>query len=276
MSRSGDRSRGKSRTFAGNHQRSWLWGRHAVEETLAGGRWPVLSLTIDEQRRSDFSDLMQSAEQSGLRFDFASPERLTQLCGSSDHQGVIIRLGEFPCFDLTDLRQSASDALVAPRTSASAVTTAGFQPMYVLCDRIQDAHNFGAILRCCDAMAANGVIIGSSQQATPTPHVARSSAGAVNHIDLFRVDCLVEAVEQMAQLGFAIVGATEKTQQSLWECNLRQPVVLVVGTESTGIGTELLQRCSTQVAIPMMGRVNSLNAAVAVGILLAEIRRQQH
>lgn len=264
------RRRQQSSSFAANHQRSWLWGRHAVYETLAAERWPITDLLLDERRLADHAAIQALAARQGLRCEQVTADRLQQLSGAADHQGVIARLGELPCEGHRSLVDAAS------RLLEMAVTpTNGCQPLFVLSDRIQDAHNFGAILRCCDAMAVDGVIIGTSQQVQPTPHVIRASAGAINHQRLFRVDSLIEAARELHASGYAIVAATEKSEQSLWATDLNCPIVLIVGTEATGIQDDLLNLCSHRIAIPMLGRVNSLNAAVAVGILLAETRRQQ-
>ena len=174
-------------------------------------------------------------------------------------------MGEFPCGTLDALKARFVDA---PHAGATA-------PLFVICDRIQDAYNFGAILRCCDAMKVDSVIIGERSQASITPHVARSSAGAVNYQSIFRVRELTAAVDVLKSSGVMVVAATEKASTTLWEANLRQPVAFVIGTESTGIAPELLSMCDLQVSIPMLGRVNSLNAAVAAGIVLCECRRQQ-
>jgi 23S rRNA (guanosine2251-2'-O)-methyltransferase len=109
-----------------------------------------------------------------------------------------------------------------------------------------------------------------------TPHVARSSAGAVNYLDLFRVDELADLLQSLKDVGVLIVAATEKASTPLWQAGLGVAVAIVVGSEAAGIRPELLEICDCHVSIPMLGQVTSLNAAVAAGVLMYEVRRQHH
>ncbi len=264
-----DNSSRPTREFAGSHQRSWLWGHHAVLETLAAGRWPVIELFADPQLPPDVLQKVRTAAAvHRLPVQAADSRRLEQLCRQPDHQGLLARMGEFPCESLETLQSFVHSLLL--QTPAEN----GTPPLFVLCDRLQDAHNFGAILRCCDAVQADGVIIGEREQVMVTPHVARASSGAVNHLRLFRIASLTEAFNQFQSAGYQIVAASEKSSTLLWDTPLKGPLVLVIGSEARGIDAELLARCQVRVAIPMLGQVSSLNAAVAAGILLYECRRQ--
>ncbi|MCA9009769.1 MAG: 23S rRNA (guanosine(2251)-2'-O)-methyltransferase RlmB [Planctomycetaceae bacterium] len=265
------RKRRFSSRLAGNHQKSWLWGRHAVLETLRAGRWPVTELHVDAGLMpTDITEVQQLATSRDIPLEFNDAERLTELCQTYEHQGFLARMGEFPCEDLESLLLMAS-TLTNKSTQETPVLPASF----VVCDRIQDAYNFGAILRSCDAMKLDGIVIGDRYQSAITPHVARSSAGAVNHQRIFRVPQLTVAVEMLKQSKYQIIAASEKSATTVWNCDFSQPTVMLIGSESTGVAPELLALCDTHVSIPMLGGVNSLNAAVAAGIVLYECRRQQ-
>lgn len=265
MSRNaGNRGKRTGPDYAGSHQRSWLWGRYAVMETLTAARWPVLELLVaSELPLIDRQQVAALAAPHGLPLQTVSSARLQQLCHQPDHQGLLARMGPFPYADRAAL-------LTAARRTA----TTGSSGLFVLCDRLQDPHNFGAILRCCDAVAADGIIVGQTGQTPVTSHVARASSGAVNHLQLFQIPSLVDGLQSMQQQGFRAVAATEKAQGSLWQADLSGPIVLLIGSEATGISPQLLQQCDLQVGIPMLGKVGSLNAAVAAGILLYECRRR--
>lgn len=240
-------------------------------ETLKAGRWPVVELLAADDLAEDDLDLLhQLAMTQDLTGEFVPSSRLTQLCGNADHQGMLARMAEFPCGDAQTLNQFVTERLIGSRS-----TLAGAVPLFVICDGLQDAHNFGAVLRCCDGVVADAVVIASRNQAAVTPHVARSSAGAVNHLNLFRVDDLVTTAAGLKSQGIALVAASEKSQQSIWAANLCLPAAIVIGSESAGISPDLLALCDLQLGIPMLGQVGSLNAAVAAGILLYETRRQQ-
>ncbi len=270
------RKRGSHSGLAGNHQRSWLWGRHAVLETLKAGRWPIVELFVDSnQPEPELADVQRLAEPLEIAVELADADRLTQLSQTYEHQGFLARMGEFPCEDSASLMLAARTATQLAASNSAAAGSSALSPLFVVCDRIQDAHNFGAILRSCDAMKLDGIVIGERYQSSITPHVARSSAGAVNHQRIFRVPLLTEAIVMLKQAEFQIIAASEKSATMVWEVDLARPTVVLIGSETSGIASELLALCDTHVAIPMLGGVNSLNAAVAAGIVLYECRRQQ-
>lgn len=268
-------SGGRAGDYAASHQRSWLRGHHAVLETLTAGRWPVIELFADPQLPPDVLQRVRVlAAQQQIPVQLAESRRLEQLCRHSDHQGLLARMGEFPWESLTDLAALLSVAANSQRTK---VTNGSHRtaPLFVLCDRLQDAHNFGAILRCCDAVHVDGIVTGEREQVSVTPHVARASSGAVNHLRLFRGSSTTEALRLFRAAGYQVLAASEKASTQLWQASLQGPQVLVIGSEAHGIAQELLELCHLRIAIPMLGRVSSLNAAVAAGILLYECRRQQ-
>jgi 23S rRNA (guanosine2251-2'-O)-methyltransferase len=273
--RPSERENGRRR-HAASHQRSWLWGRHAVLETLQAGWWPVdeIYLADDLPPEADEQIVAMEGQQQLPLPVRTSAGRLSKLCGSDDHQGYLARMAEFPCGTAADWEQ-----YVVERTDSFRVSDdmggPSRPPLFVICDRIQDAHNFGAILRCCDGAGVDGVLIESRQQASVTPHVARSSAGAVNYLRVFRVDELLSSVEVLQKQGVRIAAASEKADQVLWKQALTGAVAVVIGSESRGIRDDLLSVCEQKLQIPMLGHVSSLNAAVAAGILLYEVRRQQ-
>lgn len=240
-------------------------------ETLKSGRWPVVELLLDEDLPREVIDETGGLASSvRLRLQELPGSRLTELCRTEEHQGFLARMGEFPCGTFEDLQQVLQQSS-AERADAGR----NLPPLFVVCDRIQDAFNFGAVLRCCDASQVDGVIISERAQVSVTPHVARASSGAVNHLSIYRVPILEDALRELKTHGIDIVAASEKSDSLLWNCNLRGPRAMIVGSEAVGIAPELLAEANTRVAIPMLGAVESLNAAVAAGIVLYECRRQQ-
>jgi len=263
------RKRKKNRDFSGNHQRGWMWGHHAVSETLATGSWPVIEVYANRKAFDEFSELITAKQASGIPFELVNSDRLEQLCGSSEHQGLVVRMGAYPYQTLESLTIRLAGALKGLESNTSTL------PLVVICDRLQDAFNFGAVLRCCDGANVVAVIVGDRSQAEVTPHVARSSSGAVNHLTIVRVADLVATSLALKGLGLQLVAADANTQTNVWNAKLTGPTALVIGSEAQGICAELLEICDQRLCIPMQGKVASLNAAVAAGILLYEIRRQQ-
>jgi 23S rRNA (guanosine2251-2'-O)-methyltransferase len=257
-----------SRGFAGSHQRAWLWGRHAVLETLTAGRWPVSELYTAEGLPADLQQqLHHLAAAHNIPIQTVPSNRLEQLCRQPDHQGLAARMTEFPL-------QSAADLTTAVQQAVAVANSTTLPPLFVMLDRLQDPWNFGAILRCCDAVRAAGVVIGTKSQSSVTPHVARSSSGAINHLKLFQVPSLLDCLPDFRAAGFRIAAASEKSTQQLWDTDLSGPLLLVIGSEAAGVDSQLLAASDLHAAIPMLGQVTSLNAAVAAGILLYECRRR--
>lgn len=266
----------KQSSFSGNHQRSWLWGHHAVCETLISGKWPVLELFATHEAFEQSSNLLVAKRNDGIPVEIVDTSRLEQLSRSTEHQGLVARLGVFPYQSMETFACLIHQAITAHAIQgARSTVAAALPPLVVICDRIQDTFNFGAILRCCDGANVIAVIVGDRDQAEVTPHVARSSSGAVNHIPIIKTQNLVSAAEFIKQQGLQLVAADANTKISVWTSQLCSATALIIGSESHGVHADLLSICDQQVCIPMHGQVTSLNAAVAAGILLYEIRRQQ-
>lgn len=265
-----------SKKFSGNHQRSWLWGYHAVCETLTADRWPVLELLVTQAAYERASQVLEEKVRRGIPLQIVPGQRLEELSKSTEHQGMLARLGPFPYTDMQKLEHDLKQALDVSATDRIDFAQPNRDvPLVVMCDRLQDGFNLGAILRCCDGANVSAVIVGEKSQAEMTPHVSRSSSGAINYLPIARTNDLVETALSLKALGLKLLAADANAAESMWDAELHSPSVLVIGSESHGVDERLLNICDERVLIPMHGRVSSLNAAVASGILLYEIRRQQ-
>lgn len=257
MPNSGRHSSSKPKPL-GQHQSSWIWGRHLVWETLHAAFWPVLELWLaDDLPEAEARDFQKLATASGIPVQRATRKSLVSKCRGEDHQGYAAQMSEFP-YRTLDIATNASYGW----------------PFYVILDRIQDPFNFGTILRSAEVFGAQGVLIGSREQSGVSSQVARSSVGAVNRLPIMRVEDLPTATRQIQQRNVVILGATEKAEQTLWEFDLQQPLAIVIGNEGRGMSPELSACCDATVRIPQQGKINSLNAAAAMAIFCYEIRRQ--
>lgn len=248
--------------LAGSHQRCWLWGRNAVLETLRAGRWRPFELIVAERLEPAIRrEVSAFAESQGIDLQRLEFDELTQRCRSTEHQGLMAKMPEFPYASLDDVSATHADSS-AP-------------PFVIVLDGIQDPHNFGAIVRSAEVLGASGVVVGERHQSDVTPHVARTSAGAVNHLPIARVSDLVEAIGTLRERGFRVLGAAGESDREIQQVDCTGPLVLVIGNEGAGLGEELRGVCDELVRIPQIGRTESLNAAVAAGILCYEVRRQR-
>jgi len=150
------------------------------------------------------NQILRSKHAAGIPLEIVDNDRLQQLTGSSEHQGLAVRLGPFSYQSLDSL----STRLQRSPPSENV-------PLVVIGDRLQDGFNFGAILRYCDGVNVMAVIIGDHAQADVTPPVVRSSSGAVNHLSIVKVSSLIETVQRLKQLGFQIVAADANTDTGL-------------------------------------------------------------
>ncbi|MCA9042181.1 MAG: 23S rRNA (guanosine(2251)-2'-O)-methyltransferase RlmB [Planctomycetaceae bacterium] len=240
--------------LAGSHQKCWLWGRHLVTETVTSGRWIPRKLILSEDLgQNDLTQLKLALEKNPIPVEKAPPARLKALCRSGDHQGFLAQMPEFEYESFEDFLKN-----LEPINSA---------PLLIL-DRIQDPHNFGAMLRSAEVLGACGVIIGQKQQVGVTTAVARASAGAVNHLSIVRVDNLLGSIHQLSERGFQITGTSLTDSVEMVPDIFKPPVGILIGNEATGVAPELLDACHERVRIPQSGRLDSLNAAVATGIML--------
>jgi 23S rRNA (guanosine2251-2'-O)-methyltransferase len=274
MPRNGMKNRSEGRTQPGkpdrsgpkfgNHNRAWIWGRNVVLETLRQGTWIPESLVISDRCGDAAREIQSLAAKRGIDCQSESDTRLTQLCRSDDHQGVAARMPAFPYAPLPNwLSSTAHDIKLDVATAP-----------WVLLDRIQDAFNFGAIVRSASALGFAGVIVAMRSQSPVNSQVARSSAGAVNHVPIVPVDDLVIAVECFQAAGGTAIAMTEKAQKKLDEVPTSGPRMIVLGNEGEGITAALRAACHAEARIPISGRVGSLNVAVAAGVAMYALGRQ--
>jgi 23S rRNA (guanosine2251-2'-O)-methyltransferase len=257
------KTRKDKKKLLGNHQRSWIWGRHAVLEILEAGRWPMKKLYLsDALDASALADAQTRADELGYTVAVDSGERLRELCRSGEHQGYLAQMMPYIYASAAGIKahltEDASDGRV---------------PVVALLDSIQDPFNFGAIARSAEVLGIDGIIIGSRNQVEVTSMVARSSVGAVNHVPIAQVDDLVEYAKVLRSAGVTLVAATEKSEVLCSAHPFDGPTVIVLGNEGEGIQSELLEQCNVHVAIPQQGQIDSLNVAAAAAILFYEARR---
>jgi 23S rRNA (guanosine2251-2'-O)-methyltransferase len=242
----------------GNHNRQWIGGRHVVLEALRAGRWLPLEVAVCQVTGETLEEPLELARQLGLPVKSLDPLAMNRLCRGGEHQGLAMRMPEFPYADLDDLLSTA----VRPTA-------------LLLLDRIQDSHNFGAILRSAEVFGFDAVIVATKGQSPVNEQVVRSSAGAIHHLTLVRVPSLDDAIQRIQQAGCRVHGAAPEGSTPLAQVDLGRPAALLIGNEGDGITPALLALCDERVRIPQQGQTGSLNAAVSAGILCYELRRQR-
>ncbi|MCL2301274.1 MAG: 23S rRNA (guanosine(2251)-2'-O)-methyltransferase RlmB [Firmicutes bacterium] len=240
----------------------FIAGRNAVAEALKSGRPADMLFVAREEpggpsgTPGSLGPLIALAKSQGVVVKDVKREKLEQLSGTSRHQGAVLSVAAAAYAELEELLASAN----AKRES----------PFLVLCDEIEDPHNLGAILRTAEAAGVHGVVVPRRRSAPLSQTVSRTSAGAVEHIPVARVSNLCAAMETLKARGLWIYGA-DMAGEPYDARPLGGPVALVIGSEGKGLGRLVKERCDALLALPMRGKINSLNASVAAGILMYEI-----
>lgn len=235
-------------------------GRHPVLEALRRGR--ALNRLWVRQGMSEGSlrEIVGLAQAARVPVAYVPAERLDMLSGGVAHQGVVAGLSVTAFLDL-----SALEALVRPLSN----------DVLFLLDQIMDPQNLGAIVRVADAIGASGVIVPERGGAGLTPAVAKASAGAVEHIPIARAVNMAGAVETVKSWGYFVYAAVADAEQWYTDIRWEGKVALVIGSEGQGVRPLVKAKCDECVKIPMMGRVESLNAAAATAVIGYEILRQR-
>ncbi|MFR9503174.1 MAG: 23S rRNA (guanosine(2251)-2'-O)-methyltransferase RlmB [Rikenellaceae bacterium] len=182
--------------------------------------------------------------------------RLTRL----NHQGVVAQISSIAYVEVQDIL----DRVPEDET-----------PLIVVFDGVTDVRNFGGIARSAECAGAHGLITPLKNSAPVNAEAMKSSAGALNAIPVCRVGSIRTTLMTLQAEGFQIVAATEKSKKLIYDADFRQPTVLVMGSEDVGISREILKLCNEQLAIPLIGHIESLNVSAAAAIMLFEIVRQR-
>ncbi len=238
----------------------WSAGIHAVETALAGGAGRVQRVLVDHRRRDRrIQRVIERAEGNGIRVERVDRATLDECVPNARHQGVCAEVEGAPVLD----EKALAEALEAVAT-----------PLVLVLDGVQDPHNLGACLRSAEAAGAHAVVIPRNRAARITPAVERSSAGASGRIPVAAVTNLARALGRLRELGCWVVGTDDAAPASVFDADLAGALALVVGGEGEGMRRRTRAACDELVAIPLAGRVASLNVSVAAGICLFEAMRQ--
>lgn len=233
-----------------------IYGRNGVVEALRGRRQArLLFVAAGVKEDSRIRDALNAAAQRGIKVERPERRLLDDLTSGVNHQGLVLVAQGYPYATLESIIERAGTVLIL--------------------DHLQDPQNLGALIRAADAAAVAGVIIPRDRAAEITPAVVNASAGAVEHVLVAQEANLVRALEALKQHGrWAIALDTGDRALDLFTADLPLPAALVVGSEGSGVTPIVRKACDLVAAIPMAGKVASLNAATAGSIALFELVRR--
>ena len=183
------------------------------------------------------------------------------MAGGENHQGVVAMVSAYAYTTVSDILKNAEDK--------------GESPFVIICDKITDPHNLGAIIRTANCVGAHGVIIPKHESAGVNSVVMKTSAGGALHTPVAKVTNLASTIDDLKEKGFWVTAA-DMDGEPMYNIDLKGSIALVVGSEGKGVSRLVRQKCDFIASIPMRGEINSLNASVAAAVLMYEALRQRN
>ncbi len=235
-------------------------GRNPVTEALRSGRAIDSLLIAKGELNGSVKVIAAKAKAMRIPIKEVDRKKLDMMCSGASHQGVVAlaAIKEYSSVDdIFKLAESRNEP-----------------PFIIVLDEIEDAHNLGAIIRTAECAGAHGIIIPKRRAAGLSYAVGKTSAGAYEYMPVARVTNIPTVLDELKERGCWIYGA-DMQGTAYAENDLRGAAALVIGSEGNGIGKLVREKCDVILSLPMRGRINSLNASVAAGILMYEFTRQR-
>lgn len=237
-----------------------VFGLHPVIEAIESGK-ELEKVFVQNNLQGPLSkELLFMLRERNIPFQYVPVEKLNRIT-TKNHQGVIAHIAEVTYHKVENLLPGIFEQ--------------GKTPLFILLDQITDVRNMGAIIRTAECAGADAVIIPQKGSAQINDETMKASAGALNFLPICREASLAEAIRFLKTGGLQIVACTEKTDNPYTNADFTLPTVLVMGSEGSGISNEILRLCDSQVRIPLMGKIESLNVSVSAAIVMYEAVRQR-
>ena len=234
-------------------------GRNPVTEAIRAGR-PIDRILVQEGAGGAADRVKRLAKESGIPVEIVPKRDIDKLASGENHQGIV-------AFASSHDYASVSDILAAAEKKGEA-------PFIVVLDGIEDPHNLGAVLRSAECAGAHGVIIPKRNACGLTETVAKTSAGAVEYVPCARVTNIARTLEDLKEHGIWVY-ACDMDGETYYRQDMTGPCAIVIGAEGKGISRLVKEKCDFTVSMPLMGKIQSLNASNAACVLMYEIRRQR-
>ena len=231
----------------------YIYGRNVIVSRVKELKDVEEVFVLDTFKDKGILDLL---DKSRIKVIKCKKGKLDTLAGNEFHQGIVAKVHTY---DYYDFEQAINDA------------EGKENPLFVILDCIEDPHNFGAILRSCEAMGVDGVIVPKHGACPLNSTVAKTSTGAIDLVKVIQVTNLNNAIKRMKDCGYWIVGAEANNSVDYRSVDYSGKIGLVVGSEGKGISRLVIENCDYKVKMPMVGKVNSLNVSVACAVLLYQV-----
>ncbi len=238
-----------------------IYGRNPVIEALTSGREIDKIFFQDGLTHSLISKITAMAKEKRIPYKFVNRKKLDELSDGGNHQGVVAFAAMQSYATVEDILEKAKEK--------------GEPPFILIADGLSDPHNLGSIIRTANAAGMHGIIIPKNRSVSLNAVVAKVSAGAIEHIPVAKVANIAQTIEKLKKEGVWVAGTDLSASGYHYDADLKGPLAIVIGSEGEGIGRLVKEKCDFLVKIPMIGEIESLNAAVAAGVLIYEAIRQR-
>ncbi len=238
----------------------YIPGRNAVLEALQSGHEINKIFAAEGRTEGTIKKILAIARSKGIPVSFVPAKKLKEMY-EGNHQGVIAAVASHSYVEVDDILATAA--------------ARGEDPFILILADIESPQNLGAIMRTAEIAGVHGIIIAKNNSVGLNSTVAKISAGASEYIGVARVANLTQTVKELKERGLWVYGA-DMTGVTLWEQDMKGPIALIIGGEDRGIPRLLMENCDFRVAIPMRGKITSLNASAAAAVMVYEVVRQRN
>lgn len=241
-------------------QSNIICGRNPVLEAVRSGREIDRLLVAHGVSGGSVAAIIAKCRAKGILIKEVSPQKLDYYCGGANHQGVAVMFASQEYASVDDIFAAAEKK--------------NEKPFIIVCDEIEDPHNLGAIIRTAEACGVHGIIIPQRRSASLNATVAKAACGALEYMPVARVTNIANTLDGLKSHGVWVFGA-DMDGDDYTKTDFDIPCALVIGNEGKGIGTLTAKKCDAIISLPMYGKINSLNASVAAGVLMYEVVRRR-
>lgn len=253
--------RDNRRNYTKKEDENLIYGIRAVIEAIDAGRMLNRVFVQNGLEGEIFKELRTKMKEQDIIFQMVPVQKLNRLT-QNNHQGVVAYA--------SPIEYQSLDAII------TAVFERGETPLIFILDRVTDVRNMGSIARSAECHGVHAIVIPSRGNAGVTADAIKTSAGALNKIPVCREHHLKDAIFLCQQSGVKVVSCTEKTDNLLYDVDMKVPLAIIMGSEEDGVSKEYLKVSDDKVKIPMEGTIASLNVAVSAGIVMYEVNRQRN
>ena len=237
-------------------EKNIICGRNPVLEAVRSGREIDRLLVAHGASGGSITAIIAKCKAKGILIKEISPQKLDYYCSGANHQGVAVMFASQEYSSVDEILNYAKEK--------------NQKPFIIICDEIEDPHNLGAIIRTAEACGVHGIIIPKRRSASLNATVAKSASGALEYMRVARVTNIPNTIDELKNQGIWVFGS-DMEGEDYQNVDYDIPCAIVIGNEGNGIGTLTAKKCNRIISLPMCGKINSLNASVAAGVLMYKV-----